>query len=244
MTTKNTFSWDVTPCTDVEIHKFSQEFNASIFSTHSILKMTVARSAQKSIYSYQTRRLHIPKTRELFYSKCSPLIGKYPCVLHLYTIFSLSLYWSPCIPSSIFNVTTRLCSSKIPVTTQYVASSSRIDSPVLRDLSPRLPAVHHSLLILLSQKKNLIRFSNCVSVLVHLLTQFTRNARLAVTSNSCNFDSASPILPSQRHTIVTVPYINFVTLEVTATIYEFRLFKNANTAIAIVPTHGVSMHCS
>lgn len=94
--------------------------------------MAAVRSAQKSIHSYQTRRRHIPK--------CSSLIGKYPSVLHLYTTSSLSVYWSPCIPSSIFKVTNRLCSSKIPVTTQYVASSSRIDSPVLHDLSPRWSA--------------------------------------------------------------------------------------------------------
>ena len=140
MTTKGTVSWDVTPYSDVEIHKISQECNISIFSTCSTLKMTVVRSAQKSIHSYRTRSLHIPKTRELCYSKCSSLIGKYPSVLRLYIIFSLLVYWSPCIPSSIFKVTSRLCSSKIPVTTQYVASSSQIDSPVLRDISPRLSA--------------------------------------------------------------------------------------------------------
>lgn len=140
MTTKSTVSCDVTPCSDVEIHKFSQACNVSIFSTYSTPKMKVARCAQKSIHSYQTRRLHIPTTTEIRYSKCSSLIRKYPSVLlQLYT-FSFSVYWFPCIPSSIFQVTTRLCSSKIPVTTQHVASFSWIDSPVLRDLSPRLSA--------------------------------------------------------------------------------------------------------
>jgi hypothetical protein len=137
MATKSTVFWDVTPCSDVKIHKFSQSCNVSIFSTYSTPKMKVA---QKSIHSYQTRRLHIPTTREIRYSKCSSLIRKYPSVLHLYTKFSFSVYWSPCIPSSNFQVTTRLCSSKISVTTQHVASSSWIDSPVLRDLSPRLSA--------------------------------------------------------------------------------------------------------
>ena len=102
--------------------------------------------------------------------------------------------------------------------------------------------VHHSLLIHLSQKKNFIRSTNCVSLSVHLLTLFTRNARLAVTSNSCPCDNACAKLPLQLHTIVTVPHINFVTLEVTATFYEFRLFKNANTAMAILPKYGVSMY--
>jgi len=91
-------------------------------------------------------------------------------------------------------------------------------------------------------KKNSIHFTNSASALVHLLAQFIRNARIALTSNSCRSDIACPILPLQRHTIVTVPYITFVTLEVTATFYEFRLFKNVNTATAIVPTYGVSVY--
>ena len=103
--------------------------------------------------------------------------------------------------------------------------------------------VHHSLLNHLSQEKNFIRFTNSVSVLVHLLTYvFTRNARFAVTYNPCPCENACPILPLQRHKIVTVLYINFVPLEVTGMFYEFRLFKNANTAIAIVPTYGVSIY--
>ena len=101
---------------------------------------------------------------------------------------------------------------------------------------------HHSLLIHLSQKKNFIRFTNSASALVHLLTRFTGNARLAATSNSCPCDIECPILPLQRHTIVTVPYINLVTLEVTATFYEFRLFKNVNTETAIVPTYRMSTY--
>jgi 3D (Asp-Asp-Asp) domain-containing protein len=88
MTTKSTVSWDMTPCSDVEIHTFSQACNVSIFSTYSTPKMKATRYAQKSIHSYQTRRLHIPTTREIRYSKCSSFIRKYPSVLHLYTILS------------------------------------------------------------------------------------------------------------------------------------------------------------
>jgi hypothetical protein len=93
MAIKGAVFWDVTPYSDLEIHKFSVKYTVSIFGIYSTLKMEAVRSAKKSIHSYQTRRLHIPEARILHYSKISSLRtfnGKYPSVLHLYTRLSLS----------------------------------------------------------------------------------------------------------------------------------------------------------
>ena len=60
-------------------------------------------------------------------------------VTSLYNIFFVSVL-IPMHSLVHLQITTRLCSSKIPVTTQYAASPSRIDSPVLRDLSLRWSA--------------------------------------------------------------------------------------------------------